>query len=85
MQWIALGKTNEEVGRILTISPRTVAKHLEHINAKFGTKSRTAAVVRLVGGHLPELSVQVRKSSSTKPKRSTAIGLVGVNDLLWYR
>ena len=46
MQWIALGKTNGEIGLILEISHRTVAKHVEHINIKLGTKSRTEAVVQ---------------------------------------
>ena len=47
MQWLAQGKTNDEIGRILKISKRTVGKHLEHINRKFGTKSRIEAVTHV--------------------------------------
>ena len=47
MHWVAQGKTNDEIGRILEISMRTVGKHVEHINRKLGTKSRTEAVVYL--------------------------------------
>lgn len=36
--WMARGKTNKEIGLILDISPRTTAKHLEHIYAKFGLR-----------------------------------------------
>ena len=43
--WVAEGKTNPEIGFILSISPRTVQKHLEHIFAKLGVETRTAAAV----------------------------------------
>ncbi len=46
--WIARGKANSEIGMILSISPRTVSKHLEHIYSKLGVESRTAAAVRLL-------------------------------------
>ena len=46
---VAAGKTNGEIGTILTISARTVQKHLEHIFQKLGVESRTAAVVRALG------------------------------------
>ncbi|GIW39485.1 MAG: hypothetical protein KatS3mg076_0062 [Candidatus Binatia bacterium] len=42
--WVARGKTNEEIGAILDINPRTVQKHLERIFEKSGTFSRTGAV-----------------------------------------
>lgn len=44
--WVAAGKTNWEIAQILTISPRTVQKHLEHVFDKFGVGNRLAAVVR---------------------------------------
>lgn len=44
--WIARGKTNNEVAKLLYISPRTVKKHLEHIYQKLGVESRTEAVSR---------------------------------------
>ena len=44
LMWIARGKTNKEIGLILTTSPRTVNKHLEHIFEKLGVTTRAAAV-----------------------------------------
>ncbi|WP_428242120.1 response regulator transcription factor [Gynuella sp.] len=43
LYWIANGKTNRETGEILTISPRTVNKHLEQIFPKLGVENRTSA------------------------------------------
>jgi DNA-binding CsgD family transcriptional regulator len=42
---VAAGKTNTEIGIILTISARTVQKHLEHIFHKLGVETRTAAAI----------------------------------------
>lgn len=44
--WITRGKSNAEIGAVMGISFRTVKKHLEHIFAKLGTKSRLAAAAR---------------------------------------
>jgi len=41
--WIAHGKTNREIAEILSLSPRTVTKHLEQIYAKIQVDNRTAA------------------------------------------
>ncbi len=41
--WVARGKTNREIGTILTMSPRTVNKHLEPIFRKLGVENRTSA------------------------------------------
>lgn len=46
--WISRGKTNREIGEILTISPRTVNKHLEQIFIKLGVENRAAAAARAV-------------------------------------
>ncbi len=43
LHWVALGKTNAEVGGVLEMSPRTVNKHLEHIFQKLSVETRTAA------------------------------------------
>jgi DNA-binding CsgD family transcriptional regulator len=43
---VAGGKTNAEIAVVLSISPRTVQKHLEHIFQKLGVETRTAAAVR---------------------------------------
>lgn len=46
MRWLACGKTNAEIAALLSISPRTVQKHLEHVYVKLGVETRTAAVMR---------------------------------------
>jgi DNA-binding CsgD family transcriptional regulator len=46
LYWIGRGKTDPEIARLLSISPRTVQKHIEHIFAKLGVETRTAAVMR---------------------------------------
>ena len=46
VRWIAEGKTNEEIGTILGMSRRTVAKHLERTFPKLGVENRTAAAAR---------------------------------------
>lgn len=43
LYWIAQGKANREIGQILTMSPRTVNKHLEQIFKKLGVENRTSA------------------------------------------
>jgi len=43
---MAGGLTNLQIGRRLAISPKTVAKHVEHTLAKLGAASRTEAAVR---------------------------------------
>jgi len=43
---VAAGKTNAEIAVLLSISARTVQKHLEHIFPKLGVETRTAAAVR---------------------------------------
>jgi DNA-binding response OmpR family regulator len=43
LHWVVRGKTNRDIGDILGLSPRTVHKHLEHVFAKLGVETRTAA------------------------------------------
>lgn len=47
LRYAEVGRTNVAVARALGISPRTVAKHLEHAYRKLGVSSRTAAVTTL--------------------------------------
>ena len=52
LAWIARGKSSRDIGEILSLSPRTVDKHLEQIYAKLGVESRSAAAtlaVRTIG------------------------------------
>lgn len=46
LYWLALGKTNRDIGAILQMSPRTVNKHLEHIYEKLGVETRVAAAAK---------------------------------------
>ena len=46
--WVSRGKSNREIGEILTISPRTVDKHLEQIFQKLGVANRASAAARAV-------------------------------------
>jgi DNA-binding CsgD family transcriptional regulator len=50
LSWVARGRTNQEVARLVRAAPGTVRKHLEHINAKLGVSTRSAAVARYFGG-----------------------------------
>lgn len=43
LYWIGNGKTNREIGEILSTSPRTVNKHLEQIFRKLEVDNRTSA------------------------------------------
>jgi DNA-binding CsgD family transcriptional regulator len=46
VQNLSQGKTNKEIGEILGISIHTVKFHLENINKKMGTSTRTGAAVK---------------------------------------
>jgi DNA-binding CsgD family transcriptional regulator len=46
LELVASGRTNVAIGHELNISPRTVAKHLEHIYAKLAVNNRAAAIAR---------------------------------------
>jgi DNA-binding CsgD family transcriptional regulator len=53
LAWVARGKSDVAIGNLLSISPRTTNKHLEHIYRKLHVNSRAEAVAkansRLVG------------------------------------
>ena len=48
LSWVARGKTNAEIAQLLCLAPSTVRKHLEHVYAKLGVNTRTAAVARFL-------------------------------------
>lgn len=50
LQWIADGKTDFEVGRILDISPRTVRFHIDNAKVKLGVATRIQAVAKRLAG-----------------------------------
>jgi DNA-binding CsgD family transcriptional regulator len=64
LELVARGRTNVGIGRALDVSPRTVAKHLEHIYRKLGVTSRAAAV------HLAATSWAGRSSATSWAGRS---------------
>jgi DNA-binding NarL/FixJ family response regulator len=49
LAWIAQGKTNYEIGVILSACTGTICKHVEHILCKLDVKNRTAAAVIALG------------------------------------
>jgi DNA-binding response OmpR family regulator/DNA-binding CsgD family transcriptional regulator len=54
LYWVTQGKTNRDIGDILGASPRTVHKHLEHVFAKLGVETRTAAAAQAMA-RVPQL------------------------------
>ncbi len=48
LAYVAVGKTNSEIGIILAISTRTVEKHVEHILERLGVETRTAAAASAI-------------------------------------
>lgn len=50
--WLSYGKSNSDISELLTISPRTVQKHLEHIYQKMGVETRSSAAglaIKVIG------------------------------------
>ncbi len=43
LRLVATGQSDREIGESLSISPRTVSRHLQSIYGKLGVNSRTAA------------------------------------------
>jgi DNA-binding CsgD family transcriptional regulator len=55
MQWVAIGKTDEEIAGILSISMTTVTSHVENAKQKLDAFRRTYAVVQAI--RLGEISL----------------------------
>ena len=49
LSWIVQGKSNRDIASILTLSPRTIDKHLELIFVKLNVENRTAAAALILG------------------------------------
>jgi DNA-binding CsgD family transcriptional regulator len=47
LRWMAEGKTDEEIGLILSVSAHTAHKHVQNIFKKMGVSNRATAVLRL--------------------------------------
>jgi LuxR family quorum sensing-dependent transcriptional regulator len=48
MRWTAAGKSDWQIGRILSISAKTVNFHVENVKRKFGVSSRAQAIVSTI-------------------------------------
>lgn len=48
LQWVREGKSNQEIGRILNISPLTVKNHVQKILRKLNVQNRAQAVGRAI-------------------------------------
>ncbi|MEM9286805.1 MAG: LuxR C-terminal-related transcriptional regulator [Pseudomonadota bacterium] len=46
LQWVAVGKTDTDIARILSLSPNTVRNYIERAKDRLGAPNRTSAVVR---------------------------------------
>ena len=57
LRWIALGRRGPDVARLLSLSPRTVEKHLQAVYARLGVENSSQAAATVwaaVGVRLPE-------------------------------
>jgi LuxR family quorum sensing-dependent transcriptional regulator len=50
LQWVAVGKSDHDIGEILRISEKTVNFHIEHVKRKYAVSSRTLAASMAVRG-----------------------------------
>jgi DNA-binding CsgD family transcriptional regulator len=48
LYWLVQGKTNPEIGIILTLSARTVQTHVLRVYQKLGVETRAAAIMQVV-------------------------------------
>lgn len=64
LKLVALGLSNKEIARVLTIAPKTVGNHVEHIYAKIAAPTRAAAAIfAMQHGLLPEEEFPTRAAS----------------------
>lgn len=64
VEWIAAGKRDREIGKILGCSPRTVQKHVQHILEKLDLETRTGVCTWWY-------ECQLNGDSSTRARRKT--------------
>ena len=51
LAWVARGKTNAEIGQIMSVKTRTIGKYMERIFPKLGVENRTAAASFALGAN----------------------------------
>jgi DNA-binding CsgD family transcriptional regulator len=66
IEWIVAGKRNDEIGKILECSPRTVQKHVQHILEKLQVETRTSVCI---WWYERRLNRDVSPKAPRKPKR----------------
>jgi DNA-binding NarL/FixJ family response regulator len=49
LSWVARGKTNAEIAKIMRLKTGTIGKYLERIFPKLGVENRTAAASFVLG------------------------------------
>lgn len=47
LSWLRQGMSNKEIALALSISPRTVQKHLQRVYQHLGVRTRAEAIVRM--------------------------------------
>ena len=52
LRWVRDGKSNQQIGEVLNISPLTVKNHIQKILRKLGAANRAQAVARALSLHL---------------------------------
>jgi DNA-binding CsgD family transcriptional regulator len=73
---IARGHPNKEIARRLSITPKTVSNHVEHVYAKLGIASRAAATLYATQHPQNEQSARGhRRGTTTVIKRPESAGL----------
>ena len=81
LTWVAQGKTNYEIGVILSACTRTICKHVERILTKLCVENRTAAaaiaIAALAGAKNERSGAMVRQSSGKISPRLFNGGLCG--------
>jgi DNA-binding CsgD family transcriptional regulator len=81
LTWVAQGKTNYEIGVILSACTRTICKHVERILTKLCVENRTAAaaiaIAALAGAKHERSGAMVRPTSGEISPRLFNRGLCG--------
>jgi DNA-binding NarL/FixJ family response regulator len=68
LRLVARGRRNAEIAAALTISPRTVDRHLENILGKLDARTRTEAVVRAAEEGLVDEAGADREDQGPRPE-----------------
>ena len=69
LEWVAKGKSTQEIGDALGISPKTVKKHLQYIFAELGVRTRIGAIMAYKQQSSAIVPRQKAKGSSWRKRR----------------